>query len=312
MKVIIAGAGAMGCRFGSSLFNENEVILVDNWKEHVDKINRTGLSITDDKGTALIPISAKLPENCNEKADLLIIFSKSMQTDSIIQSCLQMITSETKILTLQNGIGNVETLTKWVPVEQLFAGITTYAANLNGPGTVEATGSGIIEIMHITGKRRREAELLIQLFNKSGLKAELSGNVIQSIWEKAAFNAVLNPLCTLTSSTVGQIGAYGIIGDVIRSVLGEIELVAEAEGVDFDKLQVMNVIENVFNPNMSSHHYSSMYHDLQNGRETEIEYLNGAFIKKANQYNIPTPYNTLLYHLIKIAEGNRKIVHEFS
>src|SRR5690606_9580962 len=124
----------------------------------------------------------------------------------------------------------------------------------------------------------------------------------QSIWEKAAFNAVLNPLCTLTLNPVGRVGAYESIMEVISGILNEIEEIAEAENISFHKEKVRSVIKSVFDPKMSAHHYSSMYYDIHKGRQTEIDYLNGAVAQKGKEHDIPVPMNTLLFHLIKMLE----------
>lgn len=304
MNITIVGAGAMGSRFGSALFNGGyEVSLLDTWKKHIEEINRNQLKIENEKGTMNVPIHASLPEENKQKADLIIIFTKSTATEEMIKRCLHLVTRETKVLTLQNGIGNIEILSKYIPKKQLFAGTTTYTANLKEPGYVAAYGSGDIEIMHVDGERLDEAKKIVSLFNDSGLRTTLSSNVIKSIWEKTAFNSVLNTLCTLTSSTVRIVGSYDSIEVIINGVLNEIELVANAELVQFDKQKVKDTINGVFDPTMSGNHYSSMYHDIQNGRKTEIEYLNGAIIQKAKKFNIPVQYNTLLFHLIKMLEN---------
>lgn len=310
MNIIIAGAGAMGCRFGSALANSGfQVTLVDDWKEHIHKINRDGLIVTNEKGSSQVPIRASLPEKFHEKADLMIFFTKSMQTENMIKSCLHLITKKTDVLTLQNGIGNIEVLAHYLPEKQLFAGTTTYAANLAGPGSVEAFGSGTIEMMHVKDERNEHAKKIVSILNEAGLRTELSVDVYKSIWEKAAFNAVLNPLCTLTSSPVGTIGTYESIADVVSGILKEVELVAHAENVSLDRQKVMGIIDSVFDPAMSAHHYSSMYHDIQKGRSTEIDFLNGAIIQKAQKHKIAVPYNTLIYHLIKMLERNRVAIY---
>ncbi|MGE7544397.1 ketopantoate reductase family protein [Sporosarcina newyorkensis] len=304
MKIVVVGAGAMGSRFGSALFTSgHDVTLVDSWIEHVDKINKNGLSVTDERGTRLIPITSVLPEEFSGRADLLLMFTKSMQTETMIKKCLHMIAKETEIVTLQNGIGNLEMLSKYISKDQLFAGTTTYASNLTEAGSVHAYGSGMIEMMHINGNRKEDAERIVTLLNAAGLVAKLSDDVMRSIWEKAAFNAVLNPLCTLTSSPVGTIGSYESIMEIIEGILEEIELISRAEGVSLDKRNVLSVIEGVFHPDMSAHHFSSMYHDIQRGRGTEIDYLNGAFIRKAHKHGISAPINTMIFHLIKIIEN---------
>lgn len=300
----------MGCRFGSALTESGcQVTLVDDWQEHIHKINRDGLIVINEKGSSQVPIRASLPEMYDKKAGLMIFFTKSMQTESMIKSCLHLITEKTEVLTLQNGIGNIEVLSQYISENQLFAGTTTYAAKLEGPGTVEAFGSGTIEMMHVKDERKKQAKKIVSILNEAGLRTELSADILKSIWEKAAFNVVLNPLCTLTSSTVGTICTYGSIADVVSGILKEVELVAHAENVPLDRQKVMGVIDSVFDPAMSGHHYSSMYHDIQKGRPTEIDFLNGAIIQKAQKHKIAVPYNTLVYHLIKMLENKHVLIY---
>ncbi|MFB4162415.1 ketopantoate reductase family protein [Alteribacillus sp. JSM 102045] len=106
---------------------------------------------------------------------------------------------------------------------------------------------------------------------------------MQSIWQKAAFNSVLNPLCTLMQSPVAAEGSYSGIDSILEELLHKILMVAEAEGVPLEKEKIKQIIHGVFDPDMSGKHISSMYHDIQNSRKTEIEYLNGAILEKAEK-----------------------------
>lgn len=305
MNIVIAGAGAMGCRFGAALFQAGyEVVLVDSWKEHVHSITQNGLILETEKGVNKVNIQAVTPENLSMNADILAVFTKSVDTENMIEKCRPIIHEKTKVLTLQNGIGNLEILAQYASKEQLFAGTTTYAANLKGPGLVAAFGSGNTEIMQIDGKRETCAKQMISMFNRAGINAAMSKDIIKSIWEKAAFNSILNPICTLTLSPVAQVGSYSHISEIIEGVLNEIDLVAGAERVNFDKKKVKRTIYGVFNPSMSGHHYSSMYHDIKKARKTEIDFLNGAIVERAKKHNIEVPYTSLLHHLIKMLEDS--------
>jgi len=137
MNIVIAGAGAMGSRFGSALYqNGYNVHLLDDWEEHVTAIKQNGLTVINEKGKEQVSIPAQLPQDDSRVADLFIILTKSPKTEAMMKSCLHLLSDQTKILTLQNGLGNIEVLTKYVAKEQVFAGVTTYAAKLIGPGVV--------------------------------------------------------------------------------------------------------------------------------------------------------------------------------
>jgi len=260
------------------------------------------LTVINEKGKEQVSIPAQLPQDDSRVADLFIILTKSPKTEAMMKSCLHLLSDQTKILTLQNGLGNIEVLTKYVAKEQVFAGVTTYAAKLIGPGVVEAFGSGKTEMMNITGLYKDDAEGIAQLFNQSGIHAVVSSDVMKSIWNKVAFNSCMNPLCTLTKSPAGVLGTYPDFFELIDPILAEIVTVAEAEGIHLNKNEISQTISGALDPVMSGNHLSSMYQDIQRGQPTEIEYLNGALLRKGERYQIPMPYNKLLYHLIKMLE----------
>jgi len=308
MKIAIVGSGAMGCRFGSMLFESgNDVLLVDGWKDHVEAINRDGLKIIRESGTHIQRIRAAYPHEASGEVDLFIVFTKAMQTDSMVRSCQQLVGNHTRVLTLQNGLGNIETLEKYVSRNRLIAGVTTFGTELLKPGTIQALGSGNIQIMQADGKVTKEIQNITDTMNGAGMNVEISPNALISIWNKVAFNCVLNTLCTLMKNTVGAVGSYSQIEQVIADIVDEIVLVAEKENISLNKQEIINMIIHVFDPNMAGNHLPSMLQDMENGRPTEIDYLNGAIVKKAEAYQIPVPTNRLIMHLIKMMEETRSL-----
>jgi len=306
MKIAIAGSGAMGSRFGSMLHEAgNEVLLVDKWEEHIQTINNHGLTVISEEGKKTISIKALRPEETTEAVQLLIVFTKAMDTDAMLASCENLIGKGTLVLTLQNGLGNIETLEKYVPRDRVIAGVTTFGTELLGPGKIQALGSGSVQITQVDGKETKEIQQIAKIMNEAGMNAEVSADALISIWNKVAFNCVLNTLCTLMHDTVRAVGSYSQINKVIEDIVGEIILVAEKEGVRLDKEEITNMITEVFDPRMSGNHLPSMVQDMENGRKTEIDYLNGAIVRKGEQYGIPVPVNRMITHLIKMMEEIR-------
>lgn len=305
MKIAIAGAGAMGSRFGYMLHKDgNDVLLIDGWEDHVAAINRDGLKVKLDNNEDIVKISCSLLSKAEGDFDLIIVFTKSMMTEEVINSCKHLIQENTIVLTLQNGLGNVEIIEQYVSRSQLLAGVTTYATELLGPGKIQALGSGITEMMQVDGNVTNELNLIVETFNAAGINTKISPNVFSSIWTKVAFNAALNPLCTLMNNTVASVGSYSQIEDVVNGIINEILAVAKEEKVDLNREKILHMIYGVFDPAMSGHHLPSMLQDLLNGRKTEIDYLNGAIVKKAEKHGLSVPNNLLIYHLIKMLEEN--------
>ncbi len=98
MKIAIAGSGAMGCRFVVMLHKSgNNVLLVDNWLEYIETINSQGLTIVNEKGSHKQHITACLPEEAEGEVELLIVFTKAMDTDTMIKSCQKLIGKNTRV-----------------------------------------------------------------------------------------------------------------------------------------------------------------------------------------------------------------------
>src|SRR5699024_1289009 len=233
------GAGAMGSRFGLALLKAGyNVFFVDEWEEHVEALQKHGLKVNSEKGIETYPVYASTPEKSKGPCDLFIILTKAMQTKQMMEKCQYLIDEKTSVLTIQNGLGNLEVIKQYVPEQNLFAGVTTYASRLIGPGKIEAFGLGETELMQVNNKKTKNVTEIINLCNHAGIQTAQSENVIESIWKKAAFNSILNPLCTLMQNTVSSVGSYSNIEILLEELMNEIIFVARAEKVSIVKSEL--------------------------------------------------------------------------
>ncbi|HEP4843725.1 TPA: 2-dehydropantoate 2-reductase, partial [Streptococcus pyogenes] len=115
MLVYIAGSGAMGCRFGYQISKtNNDVILLDNWEDHINAIKENGLVVTGDvEETVKLPIMK--PTEATQEADLIILFTKAMQLPQMLQDIKGIIGKETKVLCLLNGLGHEDVIRQYIP-----------------------------------------------------------------------------------------------------------------------------------------------------------------------------------------------------
>lgn len=303
MKIAIAGAGAMGCRFGSMLYESGQsVTLVDNWREHVEEIRNNGLRVIHEGGTSAFPLQATTDPATVGVADLVMIFTKAMHTKTVIVNTLPIIGPRTQVLTLQNGLGNVEAITAHVPRERVIAGVTNFGTELVAPGVIRALGSGETSMMRVDGQITEEFLLICDRLNKSGLHVKIEPDVMKIIWKKVAFNAVYNPLAALTRLKTLDIGRYEKFERLAYGIIDEVVSVAKADNVVIDREDIYTAVQSVLTPEMSGEHLTSMLQDVLAKRETEIAFLNGAIADKAAQYGIAVPFNTMLSHLIRMLE----------
>jgi 2-dehydropantoate 2-reductase len=307
MKITIAGAGAMGCRFGAALaLAGQDVLLLDGWDAHVAAISAYGLRVTDERGTHVARVPAALFPAAGDPADLVIVFAKATATAAVAAAAAPAIRPATVVLTLQNGLGNIEALLPYVPRERLLAGTTTLGTELVGPGHIRALGSGETVLGALVPGSSSVAERISADFSSAGLLARTSADVMAVIWGKVAFNCVMNSLCTIASIPVSALALYPGFDSLAETILAEVTAVAAAEGVAVDTEAALALMKAQFDPAASGHHLASTLQDLLNGRPTEIAHLNGAIAARAVSHGLAAPANTLITALVELLEATRE------
>lgn len=301
MRIYIAGAGAMGCRFGYHFMKtEHEVILLDNWEAHIEAIQKNGLHIVgaEEKN---VQLNIMRPTEAKEPADLIILFTKAMQLEKMLQDIQGIITEETQVLCLLNGLGHEEVIQKHVKKENIIMGVTVWTAGLAQAGTVKLQGTGTIDLQSMNKDNQEKGREIADILNKADLNANYDEDVIPSIWRKACVNGTMNSLCALLDATIGEVFAQEEGLELIRAIIHEFVIVGQAEGVALDEQAITDYVMAV--SVKAAAHYPSMHQDLvQNKRFTEIDYINGAVARKAEKLGLDTPYCRMVTQLIHTKE----------
>lgn len=297
MKIIIAGAGAMGCSFGYMLQKSgNDVILLASWQDNIDAIRKNGLYLQDGDRQLSTKIDICKPEEFTGTADLVIAFTKSMQLEQRLESMRHVLKDDTKILCLLNGLGHTETLKKFVAPKNIFMGVTVVTAGMKGPGSAVLSSHGKTEIQNIVPEGKADAEMIVEALNKATLPAVYSDNILWSIWRKAALNGAMNSTCTIMECNMLELGSIAGCKDMMKCIISEFAAIAKTQGVALDIDSVTDYVYGFTQPDfVGAKHYPSMHQDLiKNHRLTEIDFLNGYISRKGKELNIPTPYCDLI------------------
>ncbi|MBO0419805.1 2-dehydropantoate 2-reductase [Vagococcus fluvialis] len=307
MKIIIAGAGAMGSRFGLMLHQaKNDVILIDGWQEHIDLIKQNGLKANFNGEEVVENISIYHQNDVSSvdfSADLVILFTKAMQLDGMMQSINNMVGENTKVLCLLNGIGHEDVIKKYVPLSNIILGNTMWTAGLEGPGKAKLFGNGSIDLQNLGTDGKEAAEEVIEVLNAANLNAKYSDNILSSIYKKACVNGTMNGLCTILDSNMAGFGETDVADDIVEAIVSEFAAVAERENATLNVPEVLAQIKTCYNRETIGLHHPSMYQDLIiNNRLTEIDYINGAIVRKGKEYGIETPYCSFLTQLVHAKE----------
>ncbi|MBJ8325625.1 2-dehydropantoate 2-reductase [Streptococcus pacificus] len=306
MLVYIAGAGAMGCRFGYQISKtNNDVILLDGWEDHINTIKENGLKITGDiEDNVKLPIMK--PTEAKDEADLIILFTKAMQLPQMLNDIKGIIGENTKVLCLLNGLGHEDVIKQYISEKNLLMGVTVWTAGLKGPGHAHLQGVGSLNLQSLDPSNLDEVHQIVDMLNAADLNAIYDEDVIPNIWRKACVNGTMNSTCALLDCTIGELFASQDGVDMVHEIIHEFVTVGSAEGVTLNEEEITKYVMDT--SVKAAHHYPSMHQDLvQNHRPTEIDFINGAVVKKGKKLGIDTPYCQLITQMIHAKESVLKI-----
>ena len=302
MKVLILGAGAMGCLYGAALHRAGcEVALVDVNQPHIDAINANGLELETRAGTERLPIPARRPEQIDGPVELVVVFTKTFHTDAALAGIAAAIGPETWLLSLQNGLGNDKRLAAHAAPERIMVGSSSLPSDLVGPGKVRSHGEGGSKLYPAFGGDPAFAQQVCDLLTAGGLPAALEPDIHGAIWSKAIFNATMNPLCALTRRTPGFLGAHAESRALIRDLVEEGVAVANASGVAIPAQPIHDLTQ----VSVTDHadHEASMLQDVKAGRRTEVDAIAGAIVRAAAAKGAACPVLETLWRLVKLEEA---------
>jgi 2-dehydropantoate 2-reductase len=303
MRTLILGSGAMGSIFGGYLWKAGRlVLLVDTWQEHVNVINEKGLTIEEPDGSKMhLPVKAVCRLEDIPPVDLIIVFVKSYQIENALSGAGSVIGPKTRMLTLQNGIGNAEKLSKFIDAEKVYLGGTSQGGRVVSPGNVKHTIAGHTYIGKLQGTRDSYIKELEQLFNESGIPTTSLDHVYSVVWSKLIINIAFNAITALTRLRNGDLVEVEEGKKLIRMAVEEAVCVANAKGIQLNYNDpVRDCLE--IGATTISKNVTSMLSDVINKRRTEIEAINGALSAEAKLLGIPTPVNDTISLLMKILE----------
>jgi 2-dehydropantoate 2-reductase len=302
VKVLILGAGAMGCLYGAAFHRAGcEVALVDVKRAHIDAINAHGLELETRDGTEHLPIPARLPEEVSEPVDLVVVFTKTFHTDAALAGIEAAIGPQTWLLSLQNGLGNDKRLSAHAAEERIMVGSSSMPSDLVGPGKVRSHGEGGSKLYPAFGGDPAFAQEVCELLTRGGLPAQLEPDIHGAIWSKAIFNATMNPLCALTRRTPGFLGAHEEGRALIRALVEEGVAIANASGIAV----AAQPIHDLTQVSVTDHanHEASMLQDVKARRRTEVDAINGAIVEAGRAAGVAAPLMETLWRLVKLEEA---------
>jgi 2-dehydropantoate 2-reductase len=317
MNIVIFGAGAIGSFIGGLLSLKYDITLIGR-KYHIDVVNINGLEITGKTELICRPKGITNIAELDTTPDLIILTVKSYDTLTAITQITSALNlnEDTGILSLQNGLDNLETIRNVLHTHgiqcRILGGTTCHGVTFIEPGHIYHAGVGetIIGEMATTTPTATTTTIIQdslyvqkirEMFDSVGIETTITDDIKSELWAKAIVNASINPLTAITGLNNKYILELAELRDAMEKTCREAVKVANAIGCNFDPEKLIARTKNVIT--QTGENKSSMLQDLEKGKRTEIDSISGVIVKTGEKYSIPTPLNSTLYALVKGIEA---------
>ncbi len=298
MRLAVIGAGAMGGSLAAEAAHAGQdVAVVDVSSELIDHVRANGLVVdTPDGPVKATPAATTDPREIGV-VDVAVIFVKAHHTRAAAETARQLLGDDTAVATLQNGWGNADVLAEVLPADRIVAGVTYNSCTVVGLGHLNHSGRGPTFVGPYLpdgdlGPARRVADAL----SGAGWAAEATPAARTEIWKKLVLNAATLPTAALTRLPAGEVGQPGPLLELVDALAAETVAVARAQGLDIDVGERIERIHATLA--RAGKGKASMLQDVEARRKTEIETINGAVVRAADQLGVDVPLNRAMVALL--------------
>jgi 2-dehydropantoate 2-reductase len=313
MKILVMGAGAVGSVFGGLLAESGQAVSLIGRESYMQAVRDNGLRISGIWGEHLIRnirtyTSAKEIDKAD--FDVILLTTKSFDTEAAVKEVLPLVGPKTLIVSLQNGIGNIETITSLAGKEHTLGGRVIFGIEFVAPGHFKVTVIADKVLLGTVSKdvpKERIVELAATI-TRAGVPTDTTDDINKFVWLKVLYNCCLNAPTALLDTIYGKLGEFEPTREIMSAVISEVLAVAKSRGIDMG-FPTVAAYEEVFYGKLlppTYAHHSSTLQDLKSGKKTEIEALNGAIVRLGKEKGVPAPVNWTLTQLIHAREELNK------
>ncbi len=302
MRVAVIGGGALGSLFAARLTPRAAVWLLSGWPAHQAAIRQAGLRLTHPDGRVeTVSVRVAAPEAAPALwADLALILVKSPQTEAAAHKAARSLKADGLALTLQNGLGNLETIAAVLGEDRAAQGVTAQGATILAPGSIYHAGAGPTWLAAPAGLRPAVAEIA-GLFNAAGFETALADNLTEMVWGKLVVNAGINALTAILGRPNGFLAEDESARALMREAAQEAAAVAQAQDIGLPFNYPPAHVEQV--ARATAPNISSMLADVRRRVPTEVAVINGAVVRAGRRLGVPTPVNNTLLRLVQAIEA---------
>jgi len=302
MRVAIIGPGAMGNLFAYLLARnpDADVHLLDNHRERAERISGQGLFVEGVSGEHHVRPAVSLDARDIGPVDLAVLCVKGPDTWAACRDAQALLGPRTPLLTLQNGMGNLEEIERALGPGRAMGGTTSMGATVLDLNRIRHAGWGETVIGEPGGSRSDRAEAVLALFRGAGLEISFTDNLQGLLWSKLIINVGINALTALTRLHNGELIRHEGTRAVMKQAVEEAVRVAERMGIRLLYDRPVDKVASVCEATAGN--VASMLQDFLKEKRTEIRQINGVVVRLGEEMGIPAPVNRVLLHLVTTLE----------
>jgi 2-dehydropantoate 2-reductase len=312
MKIAIVGAGGVGGYYGALLARAGQDVIFIARGEHLNAIRQNGLRVKSVTGDFTIypAVATDNPANIGF-VDLVIIATKTYQTEEAIRIVRPIIGKDTAIVPLQNGVDAAERIGEMVGMRHMLAATTWIYAAVQSPGViVHYSRFSRIAIGEPDGSDTPRLQAIYAALKSAGVVVEMSHEIQKRIWTKFAFISAVSAVGCLTRLSIGEYRNVRETRLALAEAISEVAAVAASKGVELDANIADTTISfiDTNDPEMKT----SMQRDFEAGRLSELESMIGVIPRMGRSQHVPTPFMDFAYAMLKPVEMLAQKAHNVS
>ena len=299
-RIAVVGAGAVGGYFGGLLARAGAPVTMIGRTAFVEAVTKYGLFLDTRQFQEKVRVEASTETGAVRGAEIVLFCVKTTDNAVTARAMAPLLSRDALVLSMQNGVDNVDQIRAATAIDALPC-VVYVAASVPEPGRVKHVGRGDL----VVGPKNEKTERIAALFARANVPCRISENIEGELWTKLIWNCALNAVSALGHAKYGQIARSADAWKVVETAVYEVLAVAKAAnihppGLEDPKAALAGALKIA---TQMAEALSSTAQDMNRGKLTEIDSLNGYVSRRGAELGVPTPVNHALYSLVKLAEG---------
>ena len=299
-RVAVVGAGAVGGYFGGLLARAGAPVVMIGRPAFVEAVRKNGLFLDTLQFQEKVRLEASSEMSALDGAEVVLFSVKTTDNAATARAIAPLVSKDALVLSMQNGVDNVEQIRAAARIAALPS-VVYVAASVPQPGLVKHVGRGDL----VVGPKNAKTERIAALFSRASIPCRMSENIEGELWTKLVWNCALNSVSALGRAKYGQIAGSEDAWKVVETAVYEVLAVARAAnihppGLEDPQAALAGALKIA---TQMADALSSTAQDMNRGKRTEIDSLNGYVARRGAELGVGTPVNQALYALVKLAEG---------